>query len=234
MRPCFKWWAHNCLGQWLLPKKDKTPVDGTLSVTHRARSSTQKTTKSPVHLLFAQTRRQRQRAEVLLMIFRPASIFSHFLQLEFGINVQLLKQRPKVMFSLTFKIIDHLELAIFPSETSMLIKNCLQCCVRFCHTTMRISHNYTFIHPLCLKPPSPPQPHLPRSSQSTGLGSVHFTATSHQPSILDTICTYVGATFSIRPTHSLPHSVHKLFSTSVSPFLPCKYVHQYHYSIYIH
>ena len=67
------------------------------------------------------------------------------------------------MFSLTFKIIDHLELAIFPPETSMLLKNFLQC-VGICHTTMRISRNYISIHPFVNKGPS---------SQGYGFSSSH-------------------------------------------------------------
>ena len=38
---------------------------------------------------------------------------------------------------------------------------------------------------------------------------------------------YINATLSIHPTLSFPLSVHKPISTSVSPFLFCKQVHQY-------
>ena len=43
-------------------------------------------------------------------------------------------------------------------------------------------------------------------------------------------CIFANATFSICPTLSLPHWVHSLFSVSAPPFLPCTWVHQYHFS----
>ena len=84
----------------------------------------------------------------------------------------------------------------------------LQCWVGFCHTTMRISHNYTYIPSLLSLPPLPPSL-TSRPSQSTWLGSLCFTATSHQLFILHMIVyIYINPTFSICPTLSFPHYVH--------------------------
>ena len=59
----------------------------------------------------------------------------------------------------------------------------LQCCVGFCHTTW-IHHKYTYI-PFPLEPLSHPQPpsHPSRSSQSTGLSFLCYTAGSQEPFI---------------------------------------------------
>ena len=57
----------------------------------------------------------------------------------------------------------------------------LECCVGFCHTTMRISH---------ISPPSwtsLPANSPPRSSQSTELNSLYYTVTSHWLSISHTV-----------------------------------------------
>jgi len=54
-------------------------------------------------------------------------------------------------------------------------KIALQFCVGFCHTTMWISHNYTYIPSLLGLPPQPHptlSPPTVRSSQSTRLGSL--------------------------------------------------------------
>ena len=60
----------------------------------------------------------------------------------------------------------------------------------FC-CTMQISHNYIYIYRLPLKPPSTPPSHHYRSSQSAKLGSLCYTATSHQLSVshmIENIC----------------------------------------------
>ena len=78
----------------------------------------------------------------------------------------------------------------------------LECCVGFCHTTVRISH---------ISPPSwtsLPAGSPPRSSQSPELNSVCYTVTSHWLSISHTVVC-IKATLSIRPTPSFPCCVHK-------------------------
>ena len=60
----------------------------------------------------------------------------------------------------------------------------LKHCVGFCHTSIWISHRYTYI-PSLLKPLSSPSPSQPsRLSQSTDLNSLCHTANSHLLSIL--------------------------------------------------
>ena len=59
----------------------------------------------------------------------------------------------------------------------------LQWCVGFCHVTTQISHNYTYITFLLSLPVLPPS-YPSKSSQSAKLGSLCYTATSHQLSIL--------------------------------------------------
>ena len=54
----------------------------------------------------------------------------------------------------------------------------LQCCVGFCCTT-RISHNYIYIY-ICISPPSWTSPHpTSKSSQTTELSFLCYTAASH-------------------------------------------------------
>ena len=55
----------------------------------------------------------------------------------------------------------------------------LQCCVGFCYRTTWTSYKYTYIPFLLNLPPTIPSPHLPRSSQSTRLSSLRYTAASH-------------------------------------------------------
>ena len=62
----------------------------------------------------------------------------------------------------------------------------LQWCVGFCHTAMRISHNYTYIPSFFSLTPLPPR-HPSRSSQNTSLGSLGYAAASHQLSLLHMI-----------------------------------------------
>ena len=59
----------------------------------------------------------------------------------------------------------------------------LQCCECFCHTTMQISYTYTYI-PSFLSLPCLLPSHPTRSSQTTWLGSLCYTATPQQLSIL--------------------------------------------------
>ena len=69
---------------------------------------------------------------------------------------------------------------------------CLQCCVGFYHSTVQISHNYTYI---------PSSPHPSRSSQITRWCSLCYTASSHQLSFLPLIGYLCWCYF--------PHCVHK-------------------------
>ena len=68
--------------------------------------------------------------------------------------------------------------------------------------------------------PRPP-PHLSRSSQSTELNSLCYTAASHWPSVLHVVVYYVSANLPIHPTLPFPCCLHKSV-LSVSPFLPRK------------
>ena len=84
---------------------------------------------------------------------------------------------------------------------------------------------YVYAYPFPLGPPSHPS----RSPQSTELSSLHYTAGSHQLSVLH-MAVHIRQSqspSSSPPPH--PASTH-LFSMSVSQFLPCKQVHLYHIS----
>ena len=80
---------------------------------------------------------------------------------------------------------------VFESTCQFLFKNfifswvkiALQCCVRFCCTTMQITHNYTFVTSLLSLSPLLPSC-LSSSSKSTRLGFLCYIAASHQLSIL--------------------------------------------------
>ena len=66
---------------------------------------------------------------------------------------------------------------------------CLQCCVGFCHITMKISHNYTHTHTYTHTPlPSwasfPTPTSYPLGHQSARLGFLCYIAASHKLSIL--------------------------------------------------
>ena len=61
------------------------------------------------------------------------------------------------------------------------------------------------------------------------MSSLSHTANSHWLSILHMVV-YMYAILSIHPILSFPRCVHKSVSISVSPLLPCKWVHQYHLS----
>ena len=101
----------------------------------------------------------------------------------------------------------------------------LQCCVGFCHTTVQIMHNDT--HTLLSLAFPLPRSHPSRSSQSVRLGSLCYTETSHQLSVLHLIVCICWCCF-LHSSRSLPlHCVHSPFSTSKSPFLPCKCWREY-------
>ena len=65
------------------------------------------------------------------------------------------------------------------------------------------------------EPPSPLPCHPSRSSQSSRLGSLCYTAASHELSALHMIA-YVNATLPIRPTLSLPRCVKSILYVCVS------------------
>ena len=114
----------------------------------------------------------------------------------------------------------------------------LQCCVGFCHITTQISHNYIHAPSLLSLLPSPIPPL--QVITSTRLGSLSYTATFHQLSLLHRMacicwccccCCQVTSVVSdsVRPRRLLspflplpPSPVFtRPFSTSVSLFLPC-------------
>ena len=117
----------------------------------------------------------------------------------------------------------------FYSMLFCLIEGKLQYCVGFCHTTIQSA--------IIIHTSLPSQASL-LSPNPTPLG--HHRASGWAPCVIQQLltsyifytrqCIYVDATFSIRTTLSFPHCVHKAVSTSASPFLPCKQVHQYHFS----
>ena len=70
------------------------------------------------------------------------------------------------------------------------------------------------------------------SKTGSGLSSLCYTATSHELVILHMVM-YTFQWYSLNSSHSLvpfPHCVQSRFSTFASVFLPCKQVHQYHFS----
>ena len=95
---------------------------------------------------------------------------------------------------------------------------------------MQINHNHTHIHSL-LSLPHFPTCHPSRSSQSTRLGSPCYTPTSHQWSTLHRIVHICWMLLSAFIPHSPSPTVPiNPSSLSTSPFLPCKQVHQCHFS----
>ena len=99
----------------------------------------------------------------------------------------------------------------------------LRYCVVFCHTTMQVSRNYTYI--TCL-----PSSHPSRSSDcQAGVPALY---SSFQPAIYFTrgsVCMSALLSPFVPPSPSLIVCISP-FSTSASLFLPCKHVHQYHFS----
>ena len=82
--------------------------------------------------------------------------------------------------------------------------------------------NYRYIYHLWNLPSLPPI-HPSRSSESSRLGSLCFTATSHQPSVLHMVM-YICWCYFLYLSHSFPSCTMPIsqFSISAYPFLPCK------------
>ena len=80
----------------------------------------------------------------------------------------------------------------------------------------------------------PPTFHPSRLSQNTGLNSLSHIANSHWLFTLR-VAGYMFPCYFFQLSHPLlplPTMSTSLFSVSVSPLLPCKYIHQYHISIF--
>ena len=107
-------------------------------------------------------------------------------------------------------------------------KIALQCCVGFCCMTTQINHNYTFITS-CLSLHYLPKSHPCRSSD-VRLGSLCYIITFHQLSILQRVVYMLMPLSPFIPLYSSPIVSISLFSINRFPFLPCKQVHQYHFS----
>ena len=105
-----------------------------------------------------------------------------------------------------FLIIFFFSLSLF--KKFYLGKIAFQCCVSLCCTTAKIHHNYTCITSLLSLPPSP---HAAPSGRHGAPGwaprVTQQLLTSHL--LYTWQCMYVSATFSVRPTLSFPHCVHK-------------------------
>ena len=101
----------------------------------------------------------------------------------------------------------------------------LQHCSSFCWTATRISHMHTgvclFLSLLaCI--PSPHSPvHPSRSSPSTELGSLCYTAAPHQLPVYTRRCVCQCCSQSVPPSPS-PAAATSPLSMSVSLFLPCR------------
>ena len=121
----------------------------------------------------------------------------------------------------------------------------LQCCVGFCYTTTWTSHNFIYIYierghiyisiyihiksPLS-RAPSPLLFHHSRSSQTIMLGSLFYTATFHQLSVLHNSADASMLLSQILAIFPSPTVSTSRFSMSVFPFFPCKWIHQYYFS----
>ena len=102
-----------------------------------------------------------------------------------------------------------IESRIEPSIFFNWRKTALQRCDGFCCTRMHIRHSHIYI-PSLLSLPLLSSSYPSRPSQRTRLGSLCYVAASHQLSILHMVVyIYINATFSICPTLSFPHCVHK-------------------------
>ena len=103
----------------------------------------------------------------------------------------------------------------------------LQCCAAFCQTSTWISHRHTYVPFLLNLPPTPiPTPPL---QDVTGHQRVIQRLPTGYPWYTRE-CTCISATLSGLPTSPSPSVSISVFSMSVSPLLPCKQVHQYHFS----
>ena len=97
----------------------------------------------------------------------------------------------------------------------------LQRCVGFCHATAHISHESTHRPPLLAS--FPPTPHSALElSRGMGLGSLCYTADSHQPYISQVVCTPV-LLCQLIPHAPSPAVSTSLFSTSAS--IPALQIH---------
>ena len=101
----------------------------------------------------------------------------------------------------------------------------LQCCVVFCHTAMQIIHNDTYTPSPTSLPPLPPGHHR---LSDWGPCDIQKLLTSYPsyPYTLSSVCMLMllSPLFSLSPSPTVSTS---LFSTSVSPFLPCKCWREY-------
>ena len=94
-----------------------------------------------------------------------------------------------------------------------------------------ISHNFTYVYIhipslLCLCPaPLPPRHAIAEQAEP-----LCHTAAPTSCLFYTRSCMYVKATFPVCPTLSFPRCVHKSVSTSASPSLPRKQVHQHYFS----
>ena len=106
-------------------------------------------------------------------------------------------------------------------------KIALQCCVGFFHTIIIISHNYTYTPSSCASPP-PPIPPLQVITEPEA--ELHVLYSNFSPIYFTHESTYMSmlpsSFVSLSPSPAVSTSP---FSTSVSPFLPCKQV-QYQFS----
>ena len=101
----------------------------------------------------------------------------------------------------------------------------LQFCVGSCHITVQIMHNDTYTPSLPSLPP-PPIPSLQVVTECQ-MCSLCSTETSHQLSVLHLVVCVCWCCL-LRSCRSLPpNCVHSPFSTSKSPFLPCKCWREY-------
>ena len=106
----------------------------------------------------------------------------------------------------------------------------LQCCQFLQYN--EVNHLYVYIQPLSPRPPYHPAPqsHPSMSPQSTELSPLHYTAGSHQLSVLHMIVNICQSQSQFITSHSpRPVSICP-FSTSMYLFLPCKQIYLYHFS----
>ena len=110
----------------------------------------------------------------------------------------------------------------------------LQCCTGFCRTTTWISHNYIYIFPPSLEPPSYPTTiPPPRLSQSARLGCLWYIAASHWLSIFTHDTVYMSMLLSqFVPPSPSPTVPTSLFSMQLHSFPENRYnfsgFHIYH------
>ena len=91
----------------------------------------------------------------------------------------------------------------------------------------KVNQLYEHIYPFPLKPPYP-HPTFSKSSQSSMLSSMCYTAASHWLSILHIVVYTCQSTLPIHPTLPYPTVSTCPFTMFTSVFLPCKQIHLYH------